>query len=593
MPTARPGRHRPSLRRFGVVGVSAAAALALPAVASGATYCVGPGAACPPDGLARPTFGQALTDASAAGDRVVLGPGTYSSPTGFVVAGGAGALTIVGAGSAAGGTTITRTAVVKSSGYEAGTVLNLQNRPVDLSGVAVEMLRPTGNGAGFAETFGVSAGATSRLHDLVVRTIPGYEDAAVSGATGFDLRGSVRVERATVDVRGSASTKGAVVDEATDLAAPVTLEDSDVRADGGVGSGVQADDAAVAIRRSTITSAGGPVDASNGSLRVESSLLIGRNSRVIADGPAGAAATFDNVTIVPRPVPGGAQGRGLEVWGDGGTASATVRDSIVSGLNTPVARRGTAPHAGNVTIERSDLHAEGAPVSEAGPGTSTQSGVVSVDPVFADPAAGDHRLAPASPLIDAGLTLPPAGLGPDRDGAARVADGDGDGTATLDLGAYEHAAPVVPETPATPPTTTTPGGTPPTTTVPGSTRPVVPPRKAAFGSATKVTLRLRSGRVGVAGPVRVVVRNANGFGVPARLSGTTPRAGRRRAIAYAAGRRTLAAGSSTTIAVRLPAAARRVLRSKGRLTLRLAVRVSAPDGGVRTVRRTVTVRRRS
>ncbi len=58
------------------------------------------------------------------------------------------------------------------------------------------------------------------------------------------------------------------------------------------------------------------------------------------------------------------------------------------------------------------------------------------DPRFIDPRAGNFRLAPGSPAIDAtGKKNAPS---IDIDGNARPSDGDGDGTARYDLGAHER-----------------------------------------------------------------------------------------------------------------------------------------------------------
>jgi hypothetical protein len=60
------------------------------------------------------------------------------------------------------------------------------------------------------------------------------------------------------------------------------------------------------------------------------------------------------------------------------------------------------------------------------------------DPNFVDPIAGDYRLASGSRCIDVGdngaVTEPN-----DVDGLIRVADGNCDGTATVDMGAYEES----------------------------------------------------------------------------------------------------------------------------------------------------------
>jgi hypothetical protein len=65
-------------------------------------------------------------------------------------------------------------------------------------------------------------------------------------------------------------------------------------------------------------------------------------------------------------------------------------------------------------------------------------GNISADPLFVSPA--DRRLQAGSPAIDAGdpdVSSPPA---TDLAGAARITDGNGDGLAVIDMGAYEAPA---------------------------------------------------------------------------------------------------------------------------------------------------------
>ncbi len=62
------------------------------------------------------------------------------------------------------------------------------------------------------------------------------------------------------------------------------------------------------------------------------------------------------------------------------------------------------------------------------------------DPMFADTLNGDYSLAEGSPCIDTGMTegdFPPT----DILGNVRVWDGDEDGSATIDIGAFEYGAP--------------------------------------------------------------------------------------------------------------------------------------------------------
>jgi len=71
-------------------------------------------------------------------------------------------------------------------------------------------------------------------------------------------------------------------------------------------------------------------------------------------------------------------------------------------------------------------------------GTASLTGVngnIAADPIFLDLAAGNYRLQPGSPAIDAGDgTAAPAS---DFDGLPRPKDGNGDGRAAMDIGAFE------------------------------------------------------------------------------------------------------------------------------------------------------------
>ena len=71
-------------------------------------------------------------------------------------------------------------------------------------------------------------------------------------------------------------------------------------------------------------------------------------------------------------------------------------------------------------------------------GVFASGGNVSVDPLFASGnAAAPYKLSAHSPAIDAGTATTLAGT-TDAAGKPRVADGNGDGSAVIDLGAYER-----------------------------------------------------------------------------------------------------------------------------------------------------------
>jgi hypothetical protein len=67
------------------------------------------------------------------------------------------------------------------------------------------------------------------------------------------------------------------------------------------------------------------------------------------------------------------------------------------------------------------------------PGT----GNIQMNPRFVDPGANDVSLLFDSPCIDAGTNAAVVGISGDFDLATRVVDGDGDGTAVVDMGALE------------------------------------------------------------------------------------------------------------------------------------------------------------
>jgi hypothetical protein len=95
------------------------------------------------------------------------------------------------------------------------------------------------------------------------------------------------------------------------------------------------------------------------------------------------------------------------------------------------------------------------------------SGNLAGDPLFADPTNGDFHLQHGSRAIDTGVSDPNL-PDKDRDGTTRVLDGNNDGTAVVDIGAYEF----VPDPPAGLAALTPSGANFPTTSVGSSSAPV-------------------------------------------------------------------------------------------------------------------------
>ena len=146
--------------------------------------------------------------------------------------------------------------------------------------------------------------------------------------------------------------------------------------------------------------------------------------------------TVNGVTVIG---PGTANTVGVGAIADGlipHPADITVTNSIIRGVSTSLYALATGK-TGHATIAASysDYDPSGNFIG-AGNATITEANVSNVgDAGFVDAPNGDYHLLPTSPLLDSGDPSSPQGL--DLDGAPLVADGDGDGIARRDMGAFE------------------------------------------------------------------------------------------------------------------------------------------------------------
>ena len=196
------------------------------------------------------------------------------------------------------------------------------------------------------------------------------------------------------------------------------------------------------IARTRISAPLGVYIHSGGNLHLTDSLIEGpaqgSNVGVFAQGSADIQAAISGTTIVePAPSSAGVLARGL----NGGNVNVSVENSVVVAENSFVRQSNLNPTV--VTVGHSAFDPSTALVQ--GPGSFDFAGTnVNVTPGFVDPAAGDYRLRPDSALIDKGAASAAGEL--DLAGAARSLDGDGDGSALPDIGAFESPA-VAPKDP--------------------------------------------------------------------------------------------------------------------------------------------------
>jgi hypothetical protein len=412
------GRDRRSRRARGArwlaVGVAALFAVgALPAAAGATDYCVAPTTAC--GGTTVNSLEQALdqADNAADADRIFLGAATYTAPT-------------------ASGYTYSSTYPVEIIGNGTGETI-LTSPP------------------GASTVFAFHAGAGSLVHDLTIR----LPQNAANGHMGLVTSNAARWIEVIEHQTQSNPRSGVGLGEGA------TLEDSRVTLAGAPYPTVAVElaDSEPKIRRSTL-SAWTAVKSYGGT--IERSRLIGTDAGVAAQGGvtalgrsvvrltegngvgiyASAASgshtvlNADGVTIVG---PGLANTDAADVFNGFAPAEAvdlSLTNSIIRGFEHPLRADAAGSGQAKIAISYSDYDPSGNATSGGPNAVIAEANVSNVgDAGFVDPTGGDFRLLPGSPLLDTGDPATPQGL--DLDGNPLVADGNADGSARRDLGAYE------------------------------------------------------------------------------------------------------------------------------------------------------------
>jgi hypothetical protein len=423
-----------SIRLATATAAAVCLACVIPSIASAADYCVYPNQSCGPNNVLKLQSALDLAAGSQEADRVLLGEFTYVSDAGagFKYA-ASSPVEIVGAG-------------------RGQTVLTAAKNA-------------TGNAL-------LLYGDGGSVHDLTIR-IP---ETPAAGFTGLKIDGNntaKRIEVVEAQLQGGIRLGAAVWDGALLEDSTVTLESTDKAA------GVSLDNTfpnlpAGVLRGSTVR-AGIGVDSWDGGT-IERSRIAGskravravgrdnviRDSVLTLTGSAGPAlwaetgtqrdtsVTADGLTVV-------ASQATLDTTGIGLTDAPDTTRNVHVDLTNSIVRAGIPLYAegigGGATISAS--------YSDYDPANNVAAWNASIDPshvtnlgdaCFNETAGHEYELLPTSPLIDRGEPDLPQGL--DLNGNARVADGNGDGFARRDLGAFE----LQPATAGPPPGGGTSGG---------------------------------------------------------------------------------------------------------------------------------------
>lgn len=229
------------------------------------------------------------------------------------------------------------------------------------------------------------------------------------------LEGSARAleaRQSTASVDRSTAHSSATTVTAQQGAA-VAIRDSLLRAEGEGAQVLQANRGSVDARRSTLTGSGVAAVTAIGAY------LAGE----CADSPPPSIVRLSGAVIA-------------------GDFEYAVQSMQGCDPQTPCAEPGYSPALGEVSVVSVDSHYEQPTAQVDESGCYSVTGLTTGDPRFV--SADDLRPRGGSPLIDGGDPAASA-LSTDLPGSARVADGNGDGAARADKGAFEYQrqAPIV------------------------------------------------------------------------------------------------------------------------------------------------------
>lgn len=324
------------------------------------------------------------------------------------------------------GPTLRNLVLTRNVSFGGGTIF-INNSGPTLTNVTISQGVSTTVGAGI---YVLGGGGRPVLTNVTIR-----DCEAQNGAGLYNEVGIIQLTGVTFSNNHASFAGGGM----TNYAGTITLDGVTFENNSAVNNGGGLDDEFGTVTASRVVFRGNSAGRDGGGIYVDedafltlaTGLFTGNTAGFRGGGVAmalnGGRTTLVNITVT---------GNAAQIGGGGiGNQSGTpfIRNAVVWG-NTggDVYNLNTSNLA---TISRS-LIGGGC----AGLGAACDAAtVLNADPLFVDRAGGDLRLGAGSPAIDAGdNAYVPADATLDLAGAARIVDGNGDGTATVDLGAYER-----------------------------------------------------------------------------------------------------------------------------------------------------------
>ena len=406
--------------RIAAAGIAATAlGTALPAVASAADYCVAPNYDCGANTVQKLQDALDVAASTPERDRLLLGQATY------VPEPGKGAFSYTKAGA-----------------------------PVEIVGVGRGRTVLTAPDGSLGQVLGLKAGLDSSVRDLTVR-IPaqpgnGFRGLLTDGAArrievteadglvpsiyGVILEQNGTLEDSTITLNTEQDTTGVVALNPV-LDRMISLRGDAITARMGVYSHGH-----LTVDRTRVTGGdmGVLVDALDATITnslVRQTWTYGTAIKVQPDLNYSSSVLADGLTVVGQNTPDVAGVVATTSASPARNAEVKLTNSVIRGAFNPLGAVATGAGAAKISASFADYNGNESVTIGAG-ATIDETHVTNVgDAGFADPANGDYRLRAGSPLVDLGEPDVPQGL--DLEGSPLVADGNGDGFARRDIGAFE------------------------------------------------------------------------------------------------------------------------------------------------------------